>query len=76
MSKITIDTLAGMMKTSFEYLEKMIKNGFEGVDKRFEEVDKRFDTIEIRLEKLENGQERRITKLEDDMRMVKTALGK
>jgi hypothetical protein len=69
MSKITIDTLAGMMNKSFEHLEKKI----DDVKDELKEDIKKLDT---RMDKLENGQERRITKLEDDMRVVKTALGK
>ncbi len=40
--KITIDNLA-----------KMIKGGFDDVDKRFNDVDKRFDRIEVNLSNLQ-----------------------
>lgn len=43
VKKITIDTLA-----------VMIKRGFDDVDKRFDDVDKRFDGIDGRLMKLES----------------------
>ena len=37
----------------FDNLGRMIKRGFDGVDKRFDGVDKRFDKVENRLDKLE-----------------------
>lgn len=76
MGKITIDTLAGIMKTSFEHLEKKVDKLEERVDKGFGEVDEGFEEVNERLDKIGNGHERRITKLEDEMRVVKTSLGK
>ena len=50
---ITINELAGMVKTGFDEMGKQ----FGKVDKRFEQVDKRFDRIDNRLTTLETGQE-------------------
>ena len=50
---ITINELAGMVKTGFDEMGKQ----FGKVDKRFEQVDKRFDRVENRLTTLETGQE-------------------
>lgn len=43
--------------TTINQLAKMIKRGFDGVNKNFNKVDKRFDKIETKLTNLENGQE-------------------
>ncbi|MFH1611669.1 MAG: hypothetical protein ABH887_00100 [bacterium] len=59
-------------KKEFELLGRMIKKGFDdvdkrfiGVDKRFDGVDKRFDRVEARLDNLENGQEEIKLKLDN-----------
>ena len=46
LKKVTLDTLAGM-----------VKRGFDGADKRFDKVDSRFDKIDSRLGNLEQGQD-------------------
>ncbi len=38
-------------------LARMIKHGFDGVDKNFNGVNKRFNKIETKLSNLEDGQE-------------------
>ncbi|XOB46455.1 MAG: hypothetical protein ACKKMV_03325 [Candidatus Nealsonbacteria bacterium] len=43
--------------TTINQLARMIKRGFDGVDKNFNKADKRFDKIETKLTNLENGQE-------------------
>lgn len=43
--------------TTINQLDRMIKRGFDGVDKNFNKADKRFDKIETKLTNLENGQE-------------------
>jgi tetrahydromethanopterin S-methyltransferase subunit G len=80
MARVTIDTLAGIMKMSFddlkEDLTRKMENGFAEVDMRFDEVDKRFDKVEYRLDviegKLINNHENRIVRLEDEVRVIKT----
>jgi len=80
MSKITIDTLAGMMKTSFEHLEKKIEDFRDELRSEFRGelrgVKTEIKTISDKFDKLENNHERRISVLEDDMRVVKTKLNK
>lgn len=51
-------------KNEFNNLGRMVKKGFDHVDKRFDDVnkrfdgvDKRFDSVEARLDNLEKGQE-------------------
>ena len=80
---ITIDEFAAMMNRSFEVLTEKIedvKDEIKGVKDRLGMVEDRLGTVEDSLErienKVENRHETRITKLEDDMRIVKTALGK
>lgn len=78
--KVTIEDLAGMTQ-----------RGFDGVDKRFGQVDskiesfraevnQRFEHIDARFDHIENllirAHENRIEKLEDDMRILKTLVGK
>lgn len=43
--------------TTINQSARMIKRGFDGVDKNFNKADKRFDKIETKLTNLENGQE-------------------
>ncbi|UZE92964.1 MAG: hypothetical protein IB617_02285 [Candidatus Nealsonbacteria bacterium] len=43
--------------TTINQLARMIKRGFDGVDKNFNKADKRFDKIETKITNLENGQE-------------------
>jgi len=78
-------------KVTIEDLARITKNGFDTVDKRFEQVDKRFEQVDANLESfrtevnhrfdhIENllirAHENRIEKLEDDMRTLKTLVGK
>ncbi|MFQ6119095.1 MAG: hypothetical protein ACE5KE_04300 [Methanosarcinales archaeon] len=44
-------------KVTIDGLARMVKRGFDGVDKNFNKVNKRFDKVEKRLINLENGQE-------------------
>ena len=48
-----------MMKklTTNEDLARMVKRGFDNVDKKFDDVDKRFDDVDKRFHTLEQGQE-------------------
>lgn len=41
-------------KVTTEDLARMVKGGFDGVDKRFDETDKRFDKVENRLDRIES----------------------
>ncbi len=66
MSKITIDVLAGMMNKSFEHLEQKLGKKIEDVR----------DELSDRFDKLENNHERRVTILEDDVRVLKTTVNK
>lgn len=58
-------------------LARMIKEGFDAVDKRFELVDKRFDKIELRLERIEliflTDHKKRIERLEDQVKELMMA---
>ena len=45
-SKITITSVA----RSLESLAKMVKAGFDGVDRRFENVEERLEKIELKLD--------------------------
>lgn len=78
--KVTIEDLAGMTQ-----------RGFEGVDKRFEQVDgkigslhnemnTRFEHVDARFDHIENllirAHENRLEKLEDEVRILKTLVGK
>ena len=52
---------------------------FERVDERFEKMDERFDKMDERFDKLEfmvGGHGRRLDKTEDNIRILKTAIGK
>lgn len=79
-SKITIDMLAGMMKSSFEHLEdrldKMELKLDEGPSvQNLQETEKRItdrlDKIEFRL----TGEDQRISILEDRMRQIAMKVG-
>jgi hypothetical protein len=80
MAKVTIDKLAEMMNRSFTHLEKKIDNLTIEMDTRFEKVDTRLEKIEYRLDTIEGklltNYENRISRLEDDMRVVKNSQGK
>ncbi len=66
-NKITIDQLAGMMITAFTSLEK-----------RFDKLESKVDKLDYRMEVLESkitiNHENRISKTEDDVRIIKTKL--
>ncbi len=72
-NKITLEKLAIMIKTGFDgtATKQEVTAGFEGVDKKFGELEYRLDRIENLIIR---GQENRIEKLEDNMRLVKTKL--
>lgn len=50
---------------TISHLAKMIKIGFDGVDKRFDSVDRRFDSVEGRLGNLENDMDAVKTRLDN-----------
>lgn len=70
--KITIDKLAEMMNRSFKHLEERFSMKIE---KGFGEVNVRLDKVEYRLDVMEGksrfGHENRISRLEDDVRILK-----
>ncbi len=75
--------LENKMDERFNAVDKrfeVIDERFEAVDKRFDAVDKRFDKVEYRLDAIEGkfltSHENRISKLEDEMRVIKTSRGK
>ncbi|GEM_PF-1186527 len=75
--RITVDSLAGMMLEHFEHLEKKMDEGFANVPTKIE-MNERFDKVEVRLDTLEKsvgGYERRLEKVEDDVRVIKTKVG-
>ena len=58
---VTLDDLAGMIKTGFDEAGKELKDfrvevdeRFEQVDKRFEQVDKRFEQVDKRFYRIQN----------------------
>lgn len=69
-----IDELAVLVQSGFkEIIEtKADKRDLEETDKKIEKIDYRLDVIEY---KLVGGQGRRIERLEDDIRIVKTKIG-
>lgn len=85
-AKITIDDLAAMMNRSFEHIENIMDKRFLEIDKSFLQVDKRFAKMEMRFDDMDDrfddiersigSHEHRITRLEDDVRILKTAAGK
>jgi hypothetical protein len=75
------DDFATIIQSSFKNVyEKFdaVDNRFDAVDARFESIDERFDKLDYRLDVLEykivGGQERRLDKIEDDVRTIKTSL--
>ena len=54
----------------FDNLGRMIKRGFDGVDKRFDGVDKRFDGVDKRFD----GVESRLDNLEDGHKTIELRL--
>jgi hypothetical protein len=70
----TPDDLVGVLHDVLKHMDMrfdQVNANFKRVDERFEEVITRLD----RLEFLVSGQERRISILEDRMRVVATKLG-
>ncbi len=55
-------------KVTTNDLAKMVKAGFDGVDKRFEQVDKRFERLEIRVENGFLNVDARFNMLEKDIK--------
>lgn len=78
--EITLDDLALMTQGGFNAMETRMDKRFDAVDKRFDAVDKRFNGIDERLDKIEflliGRHDKRLDKLEDDMRVIKTLLEK
>jgi len=77
--KITIDKLGELMNKAFMHLEQQISNirvemaTKKGMSEEFAKVHYRLDVIEG---KMINNHENRISKLEDDIRVLKTSKGK
>jgi predicted nuclease with TOPRIM domain len=81
--RITINQLAQMMQRSFGHLEGRIDKlevRFDSLEGRFDFTEKRFDDLEVRFDLLEskivNNHENRLSRLEDDVRIIKTKLEK
>jgi len=78
--KVTIEDLAIMTQKGFFGMDKK----FEGVDKKIEGVDKKIEGLKNemnnRFDKIENilirAHENRLDKIEDDIRVLKTLVGK
>ena len=61
-----------------QHLLKHMDKRFDRVDEKFKRVDERFEEVFTRLDRIEflvSGADRRISILEDRMRMVATKLG-
>jgi cob(I)alamin adenosyltransferase len=69
--KMTIEDLAVMVQGGFDEVNGKIINIRDEMDQGFKEVNQRLDRIENILIA---GHDRRIERLEDNMREVKTAL--
>lgn len=66
------------VETMIEELAMVTGKGFAEMNARFDEVDNRFDEVNDRLDKIEyfgSSQERRISILEDKMKLVTNKLG-
>lgn len=68
---LTIDDLAGMTQRGFESVHGEIKSVRGDVGVLRKEMNERFDVVEL---KLIGAHDRRLDKIEDDMRIIKTAL--
>ncbi len=62
--KVTTNDLAKMVKAGFDGVDKH----FEQVDKRFEQVDKRFERLEVRVENGFRNVDARFNMLEKDIK--------
>jgi hypothetical protein len=74
-SKITIDTLAGMMNNSFEHLERSLDAMDLKLTRQATDMEQR---LTDRLEKIEfrlTGEDQRISTLEDRIRQIATKVG-
>lgn len=71
--EVTIEDLARMVQEGFEDTAKKID-----MDARFDAVDERFNVMETRLDRIEKfllaEHQRRIERIEDDVRVLKDAL--
>lgn len=66
-TKKEFQNLGRMIKKGFDGVDKRfetVDKGFEAVDKRFETVDKRFNRIEGKLDTLEKGHEDIVLRLD------------
>ena len=75
----TLDTLALMVGRGFQETHKELGDFRNETEKCFEQVDKRFEQIDSRFDRIESillqGHERRIERLEDTIRILKTKAG-
>jgi len=78
-TKTELENLAIMTAKSFALVDERFDSMKEEIDERFEKVDERFDTMDERFDKLEfmvGGHGRRLDKVEDNIRILKTSAGK
>ena len=80
---ITLDDLALMTQRGFEAMNErfeQVDQRFAQIDQRFERIDKKFEGVDVRLDRIEHliggSHDRRLDKIEDDMRVVKTLFEK
>ena len=72
--EVTVDQLAVMVNDGFGRMDK----GFAEAKEEREEIVNRLDKVDNRLDTIEKNQgrdDRRVTNLEDSMRVVKTTVG-
>ncbi|MDQ3014495.1 MAG: hypothetical protein M3Q73_01375 [bacterium] len=69
--RITIDQLAEMMQRSFKHIEVRFERLEEKFDKRFDRLELKFDMLDS---KVNINHENRISRVEDDLRVIKTRL--
>lgn len=53
MKEKTLKIKAKSKETDTEMLARLVKHGFDQMDKRFEQVDKRFEQVDKRFERIE-----------------------
>ena len=70
--KITIEDLAVITAKGFASVDERFNSLEKRMGERFEKVDERFDKLEFMV----GGHGRRLDKAEDNVRILKTAIGK
>jgi archaellum component FlaC len=85
MEKVTLESVAKLIievrdstNTRIDNLAELMMDRFDGVAEQFDSVSDQFNGVNDRLDKIEfntSGQERRISTLEDKVRIISTKIG-